>query len=202
MKKAQMSKFKFQNCKKKFSHQFGHDVTHNVAGGLSVNSCFQQGRKGFTLIEMLVVLFIFAIVGILSTQSLALSLRGSKKSENLGVVRENVDYAMNLMERSLRGAVSINCINPTQLDYVDNNGDSRSFSCLGNTSGHIALDGERLTSSDININCDTGTVFACPVFADDVPPSIEIDITAVAAGVGGAEGATYTSFTRVMLRNY
>ncbi len=164
-----------------------------------------QFSKGFTLIEMLVALFIFAIVGILSTQSLALSLRGSKKSEKLGVVRENVDYAMNVIERALRTAQKLNCSplpSDQRLDYLNQDGESVFFECvmIGGY-GYIDSSMGKLTSSDVNI-LECPSVFNSCATDGDTPDSVEIVILAEAVDGVGADGARYRSSTKILLRNY
>ena len=58
--------------------------------------------RGFTLIEMLVVVFVFSIVGVMVTRSIQLTLRASRKSKAITEVQNNIDYAMNVIERRLR----------------------------------------------------------------------------------------------------
>jgi prepilin-type N-terminal cleavage/methylation domain-containing protein len=184
-KRAGKAGFKIQSCKKESNHRL-----------LMINTP-RQNWAGFTLIEMLMVLFIFAIVGVLVTQSLVLSLRGSKKSESLGVVRENVDYAMNVMERRLRSADSLDCSVPNVLTFTDSDG-TFTFSCSG---GAILIDVDRLTSDEISIDCGLG-IFSNCIEGGDTPDSIEINITAMAVDGVGAEGAQYSSSTKILLRNY
>ncbi len=86
---------------------------------------------GLSLIEILVVVSIFAILGIIITRSVILTLQGSKKSESLIRVRENLDYAKSVIERQIRNADNAECPNPdtTLLNYTDQFGNKTSFSC-------------------------------------------------------------------------
>lgn len=179
---------------------------------LGVKSLF----SGFSLIEMLVVIFVFSILAILSTQTLLYSLRGTNKSEALGVVRENVDFASSTMERLLRNAQSLNCTSATQLDYQDENEQTGSFRCI-TTGGTCSSGGDgyiasvsastvRLTSQDVCVVCNEPgkPPFTCTIPADPkVPPSVFINVVGIHKTSGTtSEGAKVTSSTQVLLRNY
>src|SRR3989344_5347971 len=95
--------------------------------------------KGFSIVEMLVVLSIFSVLAILATQSIILTLKGSRKSESIVEVKENVEVAMSTMERLLRNSKSISCSgNNLQLTYVDEYNQPGSFVCSGGADGYIA----------------------------------------------------------------
>lgn len=168
---------------------------------------------GFTLAEILIVVFVFGLVGVLTTRSLALSLRGSSKSEAIADVRENVDYAINVMERQIRNAESLDCVascgsdgcSGDVIEYNNQDGDPSSFQCANNggdfyISANSASVNDRLTSSHINVTC--GNVFTCYEGDDDIPGSVDININATATGLTGAEGFQVTSLTNIRLRTY
>jgi prepilin-type N-terminal cleavage/methylation domain-containing protein len=163
-----------------------------------VKSCLD----GFTLIEMMVVVLIFSIVGVLVTRSVALSLRNSRKSESIGKVRENIDYVLNVMEREIRNAESIESCLSTRLDYKDENGIDRYFLC--NSGGYIVLNSAtgRLTNPTVTIDCTTTTVFACSIGTPGVPDSVDININARSNDLTGSEGFNVSSSTKILLRTY
>jgi len=171
------------------------------------NSKFKV-NSGFSLIEMLVVLFVFAILAIVMTQTLALSLRGSRKSESSSNTRENVQYALNVIDRVLRNARSLTCPSSTptnRIDYTDEYGNSAYFQCISGTDSYIASNSatQRLTSDKIKIsNC--ATVFSCKDGKSiNIPDSLDISITATDATNGtGAEGSSVSLSTKILLRNY
>ena len=161
--------------------------------------------KGVSLLEILVVITIFAALAIISTRSVFLTLRGTKKSETLRTVRENLDFSIAIMERQLRNAESIVCVPPapsTQVSYVDKNDITASFSCedMGAASdGYVSSNSAKLTSSEVDI---TVCVFVCDPGTASVPPSVTINLTAQAVGATGVEGAEVTLNTKVFLRTY
>jgi prepilin-type N-terminal cleavage/methylation domain-containing protein len=167
-------------------------------------------KNGFSLIELLVVLFVFSILMIVVTQTLALSLRGSRKSESVSGTRTNVQYAINVMDRLLRNARSLKCPaipNPSRLDYIDEYGNNAYFSCVtsGGTS-YIASNSatQRLTSDTVTItNCTDPTkppVFTCN--NTTIPHSVDITIIGTDAKNTGSEGSTVPISTKILLRNY
>jgi len=164
--------------------------------------------SGFSLIEMLVVITVFSILAILSTQSLATSLRGTRKSESIGHVRENIEYAMTIMERSLRTASDLECplpATPHRLEYRTSSNIVASFECAGgniaSSSGGVVTD--LIVGADVRIiGCGTDTMFTCNKGTGGNPDSVVIRVAAQEVNNAGAESALYTSETRILLRNY
>jgi hypothetical protein len=114
--------------------------------------------------------------------------------------RENADFAVSTMERLLRNAQDITLCTSTHLVYIDEFKNSTDFTCTG---GYIASGSARLTSTNVNVNCSSaGAVFICAAPAPGVPKTVEISVTASDASTSGTEGASVTSKTRVLLRNY
>lgn len=165
-------------------------------------------RKGFSLIEMLIVVGVFSILAVIVTQTLAASLRGSKKSENLGKVRENVEYALNYIERTLRsankldfddnqGGVVDTCGTNNILYFYNNQGVSENFNY---SNYRIRINTSDITSSEIRIN---SFVVRCYPGSLGEPDSVYVEISANDSSlVGRAESAAYTSSTTITLRNY
>lgn len=163
--------------------------------------------KGISLLEILVVITIFAVLGILVTQSVILTIRGSRKSETLVKVRENLNYAMSIVERQLRNSNSITtCAAGSQrIDYTDQDDEVAFFSCngLGSENSHIASGSgtlsARLTNPDTKI---TSCSFSCTLGTDGIPSIINIDFTAEDAGTTGTENSQVTITNQIYLRNY
>src|SRR3972149_10310777 len=108
----------------------------------------KQNLQGFSMIEILVVILVFATLAALSTESLLLSLRGSKRSESTIRVRENLNYALSIIERQLHNAESVICPNSTTISYTDANFLQSDFTC--NTgSGFIASASAQLTANTV-----------------------------------------------------
>ena len=158
---------------------------------------------GFTLLEILVVITIFGLLGILISQAVLLTIGGTKKSEGLIKVRENLDYAMGVIDRQLRNANSIpTCPNTdtTILSYTDQNGNASSFSCVnvGSGSGYVASGSATLTDSSIDISTCS---ISCTTDQTN-PPVVNINIVGSDKNATGAQKATVTISSQVSLRSY
>lgn len=77
-------------------------------------------KKGYSVIEILVVIGVFAVLAVVATQSVSLSLRSSKKSDSTMVVRNELDYAAGSIERNLQFAGEIIVPNCTDVDTATN----------------------------------------------------------------------------------
>lgn len=157
---------------------------------------------GYSLIEIMVVLTLFALLILVSTQTLIISLRNTGKSEAIGKVKENLDLAINVMERQLRNAKSIvTCPNasPLRIDYLDAAGVATFFSCTVGTNGSVASGSARLTGSNISI---TSCSLSC-IRQSGVPDAVTISLSAEdKSTVSGAERAKASNQTTVLLRQY
>lgn len=159
--------------------------------------------QGMSLIEILIVIGIFAILGIITTNSVLLSLRGARKSESQQKVRENLNYTLSVIERNIRGAQSITaCPNPDSLvlDYKSADNIDTSFSCLSmGVDGYVASGSARLTGNDVSItycslDCSQGTV--------NNPPVVKILLEGTSKTATGAESITVPVQTEITLRNF
>lgn len=159
-------------------------------------------RRAFSLIEILVVITIFAVIGILTTMSVTLTLRSSKKSDSLVRVRENANYALAVLERQIRSSEKVDCgtSTATQINYTALEGVVSTFSCVTpGVNGYIASGSGRLTSNDISV---TSCSFSCTQLDLNKPPSVRISITAEDATTTSVEKGSVTLEAEIVARNY
>lgn len=167
----------------------------------------KKTRFGFSLIEILVVVSIFAILAAIATQTTVFSLRGARKSDSTIKVRENLNFALSIIERQLRNARAVSpCPGSSTplftLNYTDQYDIPTSFSCnniVPTGNGYIASGAGRLTNSDIAI---TQCYFVCSQSSTNLPPSVDVVLTGYNKLTGGAEGSLVTVDTKIMLRIY
>lgn len=163
----------------------------------------KKGKGGFSLVEILVVLSVFAILGIVVSQSLLLILRGARKSDTSNKVRQSLDFALDSMERQIHNATNLTpCPNAdtTTISVVDQNKQTYSLSCSGiGPAGFVASASSRLTSTDISV---TACSFVCTPSTASVPPFVKIDITAQDSQAVGPENTKITDTRIIYLRNY
>lgn len=163
-------------------------------------------EAGMSLLEILVVVSIFAVLGILITRSIILSVAGSRRSESQIKVRESLNYSLSVIERQLRNANSIpdsSCPNldTTYLAYIDQNGNPTFFSCVqaGAGIGAVASQSANLTSSDVNV---VGCSIVCTPGQGDNPSVVTISLEARDAQAVGTANFNTTLTTQINLRNY
>lgn len=160
-------------------------------------------NKGFSLVEILVVLSVFAILGIIVSQSLLLILRSAKKSDTSNKVRQSLDFALDSMERQIHNATNITpCPNADTkiVTVTDQNNITYPLSCpeIGAT-GYIASASSRLTSTDISV---VACSFVCTPSTTSVPSFVKIDITAQDSQAVGPENTKITDSRTIYLRTY
>ena len=161
-------------------------------------------QKGYSLIEVLVVISIFAVLGAIAAQSIAYSLRNSRKANSVIQGRQNLEYAVSIIERRLRNAQDItSCLpNAAAIAYTDENGQPAAFACqdvgIPGSIGGVTSDSERLTSSNVDI---TSCSFNCTVNGVGIPPTVTVSLEAHDAATTGIEGSTYSITSDILLRN-
>lgn len=150
-------------------------------------------NNGFTLIEMLVSVGIISIMTVVISQAFFTSTRSSVKVEITKDAKQNGSFALNVMERMIRGAsrVTSTCsrsgTTSTSLTIENPDGQTTTFGCsLDNGTTRIssssALMSQYLTSSNLTLgglNCgDSGMTlsFTCTSFAD-LAPRVSVEFT-------------------------
>lgn len=162
-------------------------------------------KKAVSLFEIVIVVGIFAMIAVFTTRSTFLTLRGSRKSDSQIKIKENLEYALSIVERALRNSDVVSSVcdggNLTRIDYTDSQGAPTFFSCesVGQTSGYIASGSARLTTPDISI---TGCSFVCLPQEGGVPTEITINLEGKEVNSSGLESSSVTTSTKIFLRNY
>lgn len=65
--------------------------------------------KGFTIIEMLVVIALMAIAGTIITGIFISSLKGSEKAKYLAVIKQNGQVVLDVIDKTIRNADNVVC---------------------------------------------------------------------------------------------
>lgn len=66
-------------------------------------------RRGFTLVETLIVLSILSILSIIFVQIFFRTLRGGNKAQIVGIVKQNGQAALETMDKAIRSADKVIC---------------------------------------------------------------------------------------------
>lgn len=154
-----------------------------------------MGKKGFSLIEVLVVLSVFALIAVIASQVLFPVFRGGGKTGAAIIVKQNGNYAVSVIQRELYNARQVSECTQNEVRYFNADGQSVLLSCT--PSGGISLGGSRsLTSAEVEV--ESCTVACSP------PPITEviIDFRLKKSGATGVEEkASFPFRVRVTLRN-
>lgn len=154
---------------------------------------------GMSLVEILVVVAVFGILGSITTTSVMLTLRGARKSESQQLVRENLNYALSVIERQIRGAEEIISCSGNTVSYKSGDNITSSFTCTSvGVGGYMASGSARLTSDDVSL---TACSFSCTQTDPNQPYTVSVSLTGKSKATSGVESSTVTTGTDITLRN-
>jgi prepilin-type N-terminal cleavage/methylation domain-containing protein len=135
-------------------------------------------QKGFTLIEIMTAVTIFAIVMTISMGSIIGVFDTNRKSEALRSVMDNLNLSIESMSREMRFGTNYNCGLSAPITYPQN------CSSGGSTVAFRAVDGRTITyrksGSSIEKSIDGGATYT-PVTAPEIAIS---DLTFYVLGTG------------------
>lgn len=165
-------------------------------------------QKGFSLIEVMVVLTIFSILAVISTQAILTTLTATGKAQSATRIRNDIDYTLSSIERNLHKATAVSVCpvsDSNKLEYVDDFGNSTSFTCVNvgeeEADSYVASGSAliRLTSQSTKI---TSCSFSCEPSSANIPASVTVNLSATDARKTGIEAASISTSTQILLRNY
>lgn len=171
------------------------DALQKFKNLLQVTSYKLQASAGYSLIELMVAIGVFAIVVTIMSGSFAISLRGQGKSATMQNVGDNARYAMEVMAKEMR----MGMIKASQGYVFNPPSDIRFRSNMPNRNGSVvrfyldamthqimfdddvsdALVPEPITAANIAVNALT---FDVSGVASDSQPRITIVMQAASAG--------------------
>jgi prepilin-type N-terminal cleavage/methylation domain-containing protein len=177
-----------------------------------------NNQKGYTLVELLIVMFILGTVGTIALSIFVTSLRGGNKSTSVNDIRQNGNYAISQMSKMISYAQvfegvcksSDDCTNPanftttctdqgqsySQIKIMSFDGGETIFSCVGNT---ISSNSASLTNvSDMLV---TSCNFSCTRSSAAVSPTIDVIFTLQSRGNLAENNAKITFETSITPRN-
>lgn len=157
--------------------------------------------RGFTLVEMIVAIFIFSIVMVVAVGALVSVVEANRKAQGVKSVMNNLNFALDSMTRAIRVGTDYSCATTN----CDSEGSS-SFSFM-------STDGEEVTytfnSTDARIERTIGTGSPASLTAPEVTvqelrfyltgespsDSTQPRVLIVAKGLAGPTGKTQTEFS-------
>lgn len=177
--------------------------------------------KGFTLLEMLVVLALFGIVGTMATVSLFLLFRGAAKTDYIKEIKQNGDYALSVMEVKIRNNTirDANCTGNPGTTLIISSADlaatETTYSCVhdatSNTNRITEQTGEAtnfLTNTSVTVpavpaDCDLSNVsFVCTIGpGGNKVVDIYLTLQQANTGASSVEATSQVFQTQINLRN-
>jgi len=139
----------------------------------------RQMRAGFTLVELLAVMAVTGIVGVLMFGILFTTLKGADKSESVGKLQENGNFALSQMSRMVRYAIKLqdpstcysaassSAITSSSITILNADNRSTTFACdpaAGTISSNSAnlLDSTTVAMTDCSFSCSQTTAYDLP----------------------------------------
>lgn len=127
--------------------------------------------SGFTLVEILIVITLFAFVGVIATTVLVTSLRTATKTNFVNAVKENGNFAMTEMSNAIRYAKNVQCANAAPFTTITVTATDSSQLVFDCNNGSINENGSPLTDTNTvavvanscNITCTQQNLTENPV---------------------------------------
>ncbi len=164
-------------------------------------------RKGFSLIEMLVVTGVLAVVAAVGSIMFLGILRGANKTKIMTEVKQNGEYVLSVMERTIRDGrvVTATAYSPTpttEIRVISADGTTQNIFACDPLVLRITMNGNPLTSDLLKL--DSCNIFTVTQGATNQPDQVAIDFTLSQAAVSTRpEDIASAKFkTTVTLRNY
>lgn len=186
-------------------------------------------NKGYTLIELLAVIFVMVSVGMVIISIMVSALRGGNKSQTTNQVRESGNYVLSQMAKTITFAKHLdglsdgttdsttgdlvyqtNCVvpsgtTPLQYSYIkitSFDGGQTTFSCPDSSAGttSIASNSAPLLGDNYTV---TNCTFTCSQPSISIPPTIDISFTlSQKSGSFTEKQATIPFDTSITIRNF
>ncbi len=95
----------------------------------------KQNEKGFTLVEILVAVGIFAVIVMMSLGALANIFDANRKSQSLKTIMTNLNFAVEIMTREMRFGTNYHCGTSGTLTLAQNCSSGDSFISFRSSTG-------------------------------------------------------------------
>ncbi len=161
--------------------------------------------RGFTLVELVVIVALFAATGTVIVSIIFATLRASSKSDRLVSLKQNGNNALSQIVKQVRYAKSLDSAcsavdGPIAIRSLSDNSKT-TFVCSTGSTGTIASNGASLV--DTNAVTVTQCSFTCSQASPDDPPTINFSFTLDSKNAGNLVEATGSIpfQTSVTLRN-
>ena len=163
---------------------------------------YLHSTKGFTLIEILIALAVFSMLGVMTTVILVGALQGAKKAAAVALVKNEGSRVINTMTQMLKYSPSVTAcaLNSITFQPRTDASDPAVFACLGADPYYIASNSASL------INNNKVEMTSCTISCNNADPAlintVNINFTLQMKNATFAtENADTTFKTQIGLRN-
>jgi prepilin-type N-terminal cleavage/methylation domain-containing protein len=131
-------------------------------------------ERGYTLLELAVATVILGIVVVTAVSLFFSSIRGGGRVEVGSLVKQNGEFALNVMEQLIRNSRGIVSCSSSEISLTAADGENLIFSYDAD-GGYLASNGARLTSAETVVS---SCAFSCDEDETDVrPPIVSVDFS-------------------------
>lgn len=138
-------------------------------------------ETGFTLVELLVVISVLGIMAVMALQIFLSLIRSSTKTEVLGRVKQNGDYALSVMERMIRNSREILECDTDHILIKNPDGRESNFRFCGDPDFLIASESGDLECGEVRLTSDqvrlASGAFSCTAGGEFQPDVVGISFT-------------------------
>ncbi len=155
--------------------------------------------SGFTLVELLVVVTVFAGLGVLLVSSLLSILKSNTKAELIKEVRQSGSFALEVMTKKITGGTSPQCAEDNSwVSVVDTNNERITFLC---SDGYLASQSAGTVTPLTNQNETwlSSCLFDCQTVGTGDQVTIEFTLSQVGESALRQEDVAQQSFSKVIL---
>lgn len=134
--------------------------------------------KGFTLLEMIVVMAVLIIMVAVLSQIFSNTLRGTNKAQVLASIKQNGQSVLEVIDKTIRQADKVICYSPSAI-ITFQNGTYTKFAFIDSVSTSPLKNGYiyQENSSSQNLNCDRSLFINPQILTDtDLITGVSIDI--------------------------
>lgn len=157
---------------------------------------YLRNTKGFTLIEMLIALAVFSMLGVMTTVIMVGALQGAKKAAAVALVKNEGSRVINTMTQMLKYSTSVTLCGGNSVTFQPRTDTSNAavFACLGAGPYYIASNSASLISDKVEM-------MSCSISCPSVQ-QVNIGFTLQMKNATFATEKAVTTFgTQIGLRN-
>jgi prepilin-type N-terminal cleavage/methylation domain-containing protein len=164
----------------------------------------KNSRRGYTLIELVVAVGLFAFVMMLASGAYLMMIAINRQAQGLATGVDNIAFALETMTRTIRTGAHYSCNNGgncsnggTTFSVINVNGTTMNYALSG---GAITQNGSPLTDPSVNITSLTFYAFGTQTAPTDYQQARTIIIASGSISTGPGKSASFTIETGATMR--